>query len=331
MTIPRIAITPGEPAGIGPDITLAIAQQAWDAELVAFCDPELLIARAAVLGLDIQLENFDPDRPARASTPGSLMVHPIAMACPAVAGELNPANAHYVLETLHQAVDACLAGDCNAMVTAPVQKSVINDAGVAFSGHTELLAETTGTDRVVMMLASRELRVALATTHLPLRDVPEAITGPLLEETLRILDTDLKQKFSIAEPRIAVLGLNPHAGEGGHMGREEIDVIIPELEKLRSGGMQLLGPLPADTAFNPKVLENCDAVLAMYHDQGLPTLKYAGFGQAVNITLGLPVTRTSVDHGTALDLAGTGKADPGSLQAAIHMAANMLAATTHQS
>lgn len=324
MTRPRIAITPGEPAGIGPDVTLAIAQQAWDAELVAICDPQLLEQRADMLGLPLAIEVLNgPGSEPEPHRPGTLKVYPMALTAPCEPGVLNPANASYVLVTLHAAVDACLAGRCNAMVTAPVQKSVINDAGIPFSGHTELLAETTDTRRVVMMLASGELRVALATTHLPLRDVPDTITPTLLEETLHILHRDLQSKFGITEPRIAVLGLNPHAGEGGHMGREEIEIIVPTMERLLEQGMNLQGPFPADTAFNPKVLDNCDAVFAMYHDQGLPTLKYAGFGKAVNVTLGLPIIRTSVDHGTALDLAGTGRADPGSLQTALELAIHM--------
>ena len=324
MTRPRIAITPGEPAGIGPDVTLAIAQQAWDAELVAICDPQMLRQRAEMLGLPLAIEVLDsPGGAPEKHQPGTLKVYPIALTAACEPGVLNPANASYVLVTLHAAVDACLAGRCDAMVTAPVQKSVINEAGIPFSGHTELLAEATDTQRVVMMLATGELRVALATTHLPLRAVPDTITPALLEESLNILHSDLQSKFGIPGPRIAVLGLNPHAGEGGHMGREEIETIIPTLDRLVEQGMNLQGPLPADTAFNPKVLDNCDAVFAMYHDQGLPTLKYAGFGKAVNVTLGLPIIRTSVDHGTALDLAGSGQADPGSMQTALELAIHM--------
>jgi 4-hydroxythreonine-4-phosphate dehydrogenase len=296
------------------------AQQQWDAELVAIADPELMQQRADILGLSIELQTMDPEAPPTQHQAGTLKIVPVKLATPAVPGKLDPANAPYILATLQQAVDGCLNSTYRAMVTAPVQKSVINDAGIPFSGHTEFLAEATGTDRVVMMLATQDLRVALATTHLPLKDVPTAITRELLRQTLHILHKDLRSKFGIAAPRIAVLGLNPHAGEGGHMGREEIDTIIPALGQLRAAGMDLLGPLPADTAFNPKVLDNCDAVFAMYHDQGLPVLKYAGFGKAVNITLGLPIIRTSVDHGTALDLAGTGQADCGSLKAAITMA-----------
>lgn len=329
--IPRIALTPGEPAGIGPDIVLAIAQQPWDAELIAICDPYLLRERATILGLKIDIQVIEgPQGEPETHQPGTLKVYPVALNAPCTPGKLDPANASYVLYTLHAAVDACLAGRCHAMVTAPVQKSVINDAGIPFSGHTELLAEDTDTERVVMMLATDQMRVALATTHLPLKDVPAAITPELLEETLGILHNDLVTRFGLPAPRIAVLGLNPHAGEGGHLGTEELEIIIPTMEKLRTQGMDLQGPLPADTAFNPKVLDNCDAVFAMYHDQGLPVLKYAGFGQAVNVTLGLPIVRTSVDHGTALDLAGTGGADASSLQAALAMAIRMAGSRPEQ-
>lgn len=323
MTVPRIALTPGEPAGIGPDIVLALAQQHWNAELVAICDPQLLRERAKQLQLDISIETVDLESEPVAHQAGSLKVQPISMAAPCVPGQLDTRNSHYVVATLQAAIDGCLTGDYRAVVTAPVQKSIINDAGVPFSGHTELLAQATKTIRVVMMLATQELRVALATTHLPLKDVPAAITTELLEQTLSILHRSLVHDFGIPAPKIAVLGLNPHAGEGGHLGREEIDTIIPALNTLRERGLQLLGPLPADTAFNPKVLQNCDAVFAMYHDQGLPVLKYAGFGKAVNITLGLPIIRTSVDHGTALDLAGTGSADAGSIEEALTIAIDM--------
>jgi 4-hydroxythreonine-4-phosphate dehydrogenase len=323
VACPRIAITPGEPAGIGPDIVLAAAQHEWQAELVAIADPALLRERAEQLGTPITLEILDLNSAPQQHRPGRLSVIPVALACRSQPGKLDARNAPYVVETLQQAVNACLQGDVTALVTAPVQKSVINDAGIPFSGHTEFLAQATATSRVVMMLATSSLRVALATTHLPLAEVPAAITRPLLRETLHILANDLIHKFGVISPRIAVLGLNPHAGEGGHMGREEIDIIIPELEALRSQGMHLLGPLPADTAFNPKVLEQCDVVFAMYHDQGLPVLKYAGFGNAINITLGLPIIRTSVDHGTALDLAGSGRADAGSLEQALLQAIAM--------
>lgn len=318
--IPRIAITAGEPAGIGPDIALALAGQAHDAELVVVAAPELLRERAGLLGLDVQLREVDFRASPVAQVPGRLLVDAVPLAAPVLPGRPDPANASYVLDTLQRAVQGCLAGRYSAMVTAPVQKSVINDAGIRFSGHTEFLAEATATPRVVMMLACGSMRVALATTHMPLAAVPGAITPALLQEALTILHSDLREKFGLPEPRIAVLGLNPHAGEGGHMGREEIDTIIPALEALRAGGMHLLGPLPADTAFNRKVLDRVDAIFAMYHDQGLPVLKYASFGHAVNITLGLPIVRTSVDHGTALDLAGSGTADTGSLVAALQLA-----------
>ena len=323
MAIPRIAITPGEPAGIGPDIVLQAARGEWQAELVAIADPVLLQERARLLGLPLTLEPVDLAAPAQAHKPGTLRVLPVTLAGPCRPGKLDPLNAPYVVATLQQAVDGCLRRDFAAMVTAPVQKSAINDAGIPFTGHTEFLAAATGTARVVMMLATPAMRVALATTHLPLAAVPAAITRELLLETLQILVHDLRDKFGLARPRVAVLGLNPHAGEGGHMGREEIDTIVPVLEQLRALGMDLQGPLPADTAFNPKVLEQCDAVFAMYHDQGLPVLKYAGFGNAVNITLGLPIIRTSVDHGTALDIAGSGKADTGSLEQALACAIDM--------
>lgn len=302
---------------------LLAAQHDWPAELVVLADPELLQQRAQVLQLPLKLCRWQADAPPRAQRAGTLNIQPVPLQVPTVAGTLNPANSAYVIETLRQAVQGCMAETFQAMVTGPVQKSVINDAGIAFIGHTEFLAAETGTAQVVMMLATQQLRVALATTHLALKDVPAAITPQLLRQTLGILHRDLQHKFGIAAPRIAVLGLNPHAGEGGHMGREEIDTLIPVLDQLRAGGMDLLGPLPADTAFNPKVLDNCDAVFAMYHDQGLPVLKYSGFGRAINITLGLPIIRTSVDHGTALDLAGTGKADWHSLEQALSIACQM--------
>jgi 4-hydroxythreonine-4-phosphate dehydrogenase len=320
---PRLALTGGEPAGIGPDIILQAADRDFPAELVVIADPDLILERAKLLAIDIKLSVFDPAAAPQPHRVGQLKILPTPLAAPCTVGQLDTANAQYVLNTLQLAVDGCLNGHFDAMVTPPVQKSVINDAGIAFSGHTEFLAEATNTAKVVMMLATDELRVALATTHLPLCQVPGAITRELLEQTLTILHRDLVNKFSLANPCIAVLGLNPHAGEGGHLGMEEIDHIIPALEALKQQGMNLLGPLPADTAFNPKVLAQCDAVFAMYHDQGLPVLKYAGFGNAVNITLGLPIIRTSVDHGTALDLAGTGRAKEDSLLRAIEVARSM--------
>ena len=322
-TRPRIAITPGEPAGIGPDLICALAQHASDAELVAVCDPQLLTQRAQQLSLPLTLLPFDAAAAPQAQAAGTLHVLPVKLAAPVSAGTLNSANAPYVLETLREAAGLCRSGQAHAMVTGPVQKSVINDAGIGFSGHTEFLAEFCRAPLPVMMLVGGGLRVALATTHLPLRAVADAITAPLLEQVLRILDSDLRMHFGIATPRLLVCGLNPHAGESGHLGREELDVIIPVLERLRTEGLQLTGPLPADTLFTPKYLDQADAVLAMFHDQGLPVLKYAGFGSAVNVTLGLPIIRTSVDHGTALDLAGSGKADSGSLHAALALAVQL--------
>ena len=322
----RLAITPGEPSGIGPDLLIQLVQKPQDFELIAYADPELLEQRAALLGLPLVLRTVTPNHPQPLNA-GELAVRPIAVKAPVTPGTLNPTNASYVLETLSTALAGCQANDCHAMITGPVHKGVINDAGISFSGHTEFLADKTLTPKVVMMLATEGLRVALATTHLPLREVPSAITTELLEQVITILHNDLKQKFGITDPHILVCGLNPHAGENGHMGTEEIQTIEPCLHKLRSQGFNLQGPLPADTLFTPKYLDNCDAVLAMYHDQGLPVLKYKGFGAAVNITLGLPIIRTSVDHGTALDLAGTGKADTGSLITAINYAAKMVNAT----
>ncbi|MEZ5529289.1 MAG: 4-hydroxythreonine-4-phosphate dehydrogenase PdxA [Porticoccaceae bacterium] len=321
----RLAITPGEPAGIGPDLIVQLAQLPQPCELVAYADPELLLDRATRLGLPLKLRAVD-DLALGPLKPGELGIHPIPLRAPSEPGILNPANAAYVLDTLTAAATDCQQNRCRGMVTGPVHKGVINEGGVPFSGHTEFLAELTGTPRVVMMLATEGLRVALATTHLPLSQVPTAITPSLLNEILNILHRDLQNKFGIPHPRILVCGLNPHAGEGGHLGREEIEVISPTLEKLRSLGMNLEGPLPADTLFTPRHLADADAVLAMYHDQGLPVLKYKGFGAAVNITLGLPIIRTSVDHGTALDLAGTGRAEIGSLKTAIEYACTMAAA-----
>ncbi|HSB95942.1 MAG TPA: 4-hydroxythreonine-4-phosphate dehydrogenase PdxA [Spongiibacteraceae bacterium] len=327
-SIPRIAITAGEPAGIGPDLLVELAQQAHAAQLIAITDPAVIQARAASLGMQLQLREWHADLPPQASIAGELWIAAVATAEPVTPGQLNKNNAQHVLRTLEYAVDGCSRGDFAALVTAPVHKGIINDAGVPFSGHTEFFAERTGVSKVVMMLATEQLRVALVTTHLPLSEVARHITRAELEATLRILQRDLREKFGIAAPRILVLGLNPHAGESGHLGREEIDIIEPCLEALRADGMNLIGPLPADTAFTPKYLEACDAVLAMYHDQGLPVLKYQGFGRAVNITLGLPVIRTSVDHGTALDLAGSGRADSGSLRCALALALELAAHQT---
>lgn len=324
--VARLAISPGEPAGVGPELIVQLAASAppQDCEWLLFADPDLLADRAEALGLALPLDIVTLEDPPQA---GRIGVYPIALGCDAEAGVLNTDNADYVLHCLETATDACIAGQCQALVTAPVQKSVINDAGIPFSGHTEFLAERCCVERVVMMLATPSLRVALQTTHMPLKDVPAAITESALRQTLDITQRAMQQQFGIAQPRITVLGLNPHAGEGGHMGREEIDTIIPCLQQLNNEGMKLRGPLPADTAFNPEQLQYCDAVLAMYHDQGLPVLKSQGFGEAVNITLGLPIIRTSVDHGTALDLAGTGKASASSLQAAVDMALSMIHAS----
>lgn len=324
MTPKRFALTPGEPAGIGPDLCLLLAAQSQPHPLIAITSRDLLAERAAQLGLAVSLLAVDadalPDHPAPA---GSLYVWDTPLGAPVRTGELDTANAAFVLQTLTRAAQGCLDGLFAGMITAPVHKGVINDGGIAFSGHTEFLADLTATEQVVMMLTTGDLRVALVTTHLPLRDVADAITAERLERVTRILHADLQGKFGLARPRILVCGLNPHAGEGGHLGREEIDIIEPTLERLRAEGMDLRGPLPADTLFTPKYLQHCDAVLAMYHDQGLPVLKYKGFGAAVNVTLGLPIIRTSVDHGTALDLAGTGKVDTGSLRVALDTAYRM--------
>ncbi|BBL71871.1 4-hydroxythreonine-4-phosphate dehydrogenase PdxA [Methylogaea oryzae] len=319
--LPRLVLTPGEPAGIGPDLAVQAAQRELPCELVAVADPALLRQRAEQLGLPLRIDDFDPNQPA-IHRPGRLQTLPVALRGPVQPGRLDAANAPYVLDTLRAAAALCRSGRSQALTTGPVHKGVINDAGIPFTGHTEFLAELTG-GYPVMMLAAPGLRVALATTHLPLRQVADAVTRPVLEKVLRILHGDLRQRFGLAAPRILVCGLNPHAGEGGHLGREEIDVIEPVLAQLRTEGMDLQGPLPADTLFIPKYLQHTDAVLAMYHDQGLPVLKHLGFGQAVNITLGLPIIRTSVDHGTALDLAGTGRADAGSLYAALETAMDM--------
>lgn len=320
----RFALTPGEPAGIGPDLCLLLAAQPQPYPLIAITSHDLLIERAARLGVAVKVLPVSPDAfPDTPAPAGSLYVWDTPLQAPVVAGTLDKANAAFVLETLTRAGQGCLDGQFAGMITAPVHKGVINEGGIAFSGHTEFLAELTETEQVVMMLATGDLRVALVTTHLPLREVADAITAERLERVTRILHADLVDKFGIAQPRILVCGLNPHAGESGHLGREEIDIIEPTLERLRGEGLDLRGPLPADTLFTPKYLEHCDAVLAMYHDQGLPVLKYKGFGAAVNVTLGLPIVRTSVDHGTALDLAGTGQVDTGSLQVALQTAYQM--------
>ena len=324
MTL-RIALTTGEPAGIGPDLTAAIAARGWPAEIVAIGDPQLLATRAAALGRPLTLEPCRRGIPPQPAPAGTLRVAAVPLRVPARAGQLDRANAAYVIETLQQATAGCLDGEFDAVVTAPVHKGIINDAGIAFSGHTEFIAGLTGAACPVMMLVAGGLRVALVTTHLPLREVPAQVTRVRLEAVLDVLQAGLTGQFGIAEPRIAVLGLNPHAGESGHLGSEECEIIEPVLAVLRGRGLQLLGPLPADSAFTRERLAACDAVLAMYHDQGLPVLKYAGFGTAVNVTLGLPIVRTSVDHGTALELAGSGRADAGSLLAALELAMTLAA------
>lgn len=315
---PRILLTTGEPAGIGPDLCVLIAQKRFACELAVVGDPALLAARAQVLGVGLRIYASSPGEPTGLHQPGSLRVWQIGKADRTVCGRLDAACAAYVLDSIGAGVKACLGGHFDALVTAPVHKGIINEAGFDFTGHTEYIAAMTGGDPV-MMLTTQGLRVALVTTHLPLKEVSAAITRQRLEAVLRVLQRDLIERFGLARPRILVCGLNPHAGEGGHLGCEELEVIEPTLEMLREEGFHLHGPLPADTLFLPKYLKHADAVLAMYHDQGLPVLKYAGFGRAVNITLGLPIIRTSVDHGTALDLAGTGRIDTGSLEAAIQM------------
>lgn len=317
---PSIAITAGEPAGIGPDLCVMLAQQPLAANIVVIADEQLLESRAAQLGLALNIQAYSPSLQNPHIGNGQLTVLHSPANAPVIPSQLNPVNSPYVLNTLTAATQGCVAHRFDAMVTAPVHKGVINDAGIAFSGHTEFLAELTNTPQVVMMLVGGTLRVALATTHLALKDVPAAINRDNLETTIRILHQDLIEKFGIAHPRILVAGLNPHAGEDGYLGREEIDIINPVLEKLRCEGMQLIGALPADTLFAKHHLEKADAVLAMYHDQGLPVLKHASFGEGINVTLGLPIIRTSVDHGTALDLAGTGRIHTGSMLAAIELA-----------
>lgn len=324
--LPRIALTAGEPAGIGPDLCIALAQAELPCQLVVIASPALLQERAKRLGLPLQVSEFNAESPVEPSAVGQLLVLPVELIAPVNPGQLNLANSRYVLKTLTKAVQGCSKGVFAAMVTAPVHKGVINDANIAFTGHTEFIANITG-GNPVMMLATPGLRVALVTIHLPLAEVSKAITHNRLRQVIRVLHQDLISRFSIPNPRILVCGLNPHAGENGYLGREEIDIIEPVLNGLRNQGMNLDGPLPADTLFTPKYLDNADVVLAMYHDQGLPVLKHMGFGKAVNITLGLPIIRTSVDHGTALDLAGSGLADPGSLHYALETA---LAMANHQ-
>jgi len=320
-TLPTIAITPGEPSGIGPDLCLKICQQTFPAELVFITDPSLMQTRAKQLKLSCHIDQWHRPQ-AISQQPGHMNVHPVITNTLVQCGQLDPQNAPYVLNTLKLATQGCLTDRFQALVTGPIQKSVINQAGIAFSGHTEYLAKLTQTQQTVMMLATEGLRVALVTTHLPVAQISQQLTQAKLTQVLTVLDHDLRTKFGIAEPRILVCGLNPHAGENGYLGHEEIDIITPVLQRLKAT-MNLSGPLPADTAFTPKYLDNADVVLTMYHDQGLPVLKYKGFGNAINITLGLPIIRTSVDHGTALDLAGTGHINTQSLELAIHTAINL--------
>lgn len=317
-----LVITAGEPAGIGPDLCVQLAAASTGIPFVVIADKYLLQQRAAQIGIGLQVRDFSAS-PESVAQPNTLTVIHVPLVAKCHPGVLNAANSEYVLATLRRAVRGCQTGEFSGMVTAPVHKGIINDAGINFTGHTEFLAEQTGAKQVVMMLVGGGMRVALATTHLALKDVPAAITASLLENVLHTIQHDFQRRFGIAQPRILVAGLNPHAGEGGYLGREEIDVMIPVLDKLRAGGMNVSAPLPADTLFTPQKLAQCDCVLAMYHDQGLPVLKHASFGQGVNVTLGMPIIRTSVDHGTALDLAGTGNADGGSLLEAIRLASRM--------
>jgi len=318
--IPVLALTPGEPAGIGPECTIRLAHEHPELRLLAVADPQLLAAAAASLGFKVNINTWQPGDEVRA---GQIGCYPLALAKAARPGHLDPANAAYVVETIRTAVGLVRSGHAAALVTGPVHKGVINDGKIPFSGHTELLAELAGVKKVVMMLAAGDLRVALVTTHLPLRDVADAITYENVDSSLRITHRELRTRFGIDDPVIQVLGLNPHAGEGGHLGSEDAQIIGKVIDACRAEGIQALGPVPADTAFTPGRLSACDAVLAMYHDQGLPVLKHAGFGKAVNITLGLPFIRTSVDHGTALDIAGKNLADAGSMYIAARAALDM--------
>lgn len=324
MSVARIALTPGEPAGIGPDLAVRLAQYDWPVELVVIANKTLLTERAQLLQLPLALRDYNPNQPAQAQTAGSLTIIEQALGAPAQPQQLNSRNARYVLETLKRAAEGCLANEFQALVTGPVHKGVINEGGFQFSGHTEYFAEISGTEQVVMMLATEGLRVALVTTHLPLKDVPAAITAEKVSRVIEITANDLTNKWGISQPRILVCGLNPHAGEQGHLGREEIDHIVPAIEQLKRAGYQVSGPYPADTVFQPHYLEQADTIVAMYHDQGLPVLKYKGFGNAINITLGLPFIRTSVDHGTALDKAATNKVDDRSALLALRTAINMV-------
>lgn len=318
--IRRFALTSGEPAGIGLDVCIQLMQTPQAHELVVLADANALQQRAEQLKLPLKIRPYQPNQPPRATQQGELCLLPLACSQPVQTGQLNQANAEYVIRLLERACDGCLQQEFAAMITAPVHKGIINQAGIAFSGHTEFLRDRCGVPEVVMLLYGATLKVALVTTHIPLKDVASAITPARLERVLRILQQDLQHKFNLPQPRILVAGLNPHAGEGGHLGTEEMTEIIPIIDKLNQQGFNLIGPLPADTLFTPKYLQSADAVLAMYHDQGLPVLKYQSFGNAANVTLGLPIVRTSVDHGTACDLAGTGKAQIGSLEFALQAA-----------
>jgi len=329
MPIPRIAITVGELAGIGPDILINLAQRDWPVELVAIGSAMALTQRAEHLNLPLSLTRYHAANTAQASRAGHMLVCDCPSANPVVAGHLDPDNASTVIDSLTRAADGALRHEFAALVTLPVHKGILNDAGISFSGHTEFFAEHAQVNKVVMMLASDAMRVALVTTHLPLRNVADAITEAEVEQTLRIVDHDLRVHFGIQQPRLLVCGLNPHAGEGGHLGDEEIRIIEPVIARLTKQGFTVQGPLPADTLFQPKYLQSCDAVIAMYHDQGLPVLKYQGFGRAMNITLGLPYIRTSVDHGTALDLAATAQIDIGSAEFALAQAIKLAQQAQH--
>jgi 4-hydroxythreonine-4-phosphate dehydrogenase len=322
--LPLVVVSSGEPAGIGPDIALALGSRAFAARLAVLGDPSLLAARNHSLGLGVRLLPCATPEAVGPHATGSLQILPVPLKAPVRAGQLDTANAAYVLDMLRRATDLCVAGIAHALVTAPVQKSVISNSGVAFSGHTEFLAELTGAPRAVMLLAGKSLRVALATTHLPLREVADALDAPTLRDVIRITHDDLERRFHIPKPRLLVLGLNPHAGESGTLGSEEQTIIAPVVRALAAEGLAVLGPVSADTAFTPDSLARCDVVVAMYHDQGLPVLKALSFGEIVNVTLGLPIVRTSVDHGTALSLAGTGHARPDSLFAAVELALELV-------
>lgn len=321
--IKRLLITPGEPAGIGPDLVIQIAQQSWNAELLVIADPDLLRSRAKQLNLPLQLNFFQPDKKRAPHQSGTLTCLPLSLASPVITGQLNINNADYVIQSLSTAVSLCQAHKVHALITGPVHKGLINEAGIHFSGHTEFLSAQCGHVPTVMLFVSDAFKVALLTTHLPLKAVSDHVTKSKLKTVIQILQQSLQKQFALNHPRILITGLNPHAGEQGYLGREEIDTIIPALNELRHQGHILIGPLPADTIFTPKTLQQADVILAMYHDQALPVIKYASFGHAVNVTLGLPFIRTSVDHGTALDIAGTGQADAGSMRAAVQLAMEM--------